>query len=44
MDLTEIGWVVVGWIRLAQTGTSVRLLWTWYWTFGYHKRSEISLL
>jgi hypothetical protein len=26
----------VGCIYLAQVGTSVELLWTWSWTFGFH--------
>jgi hypothetical protein len=26
----------VGWIGLAQ-GTGGELLWTWWWTFGFHK-------
>jgi hypothetical protein len=39
MDLREIGWDGVEWIELIwlRIGTSGGLLWTRYWTFGFHK-------
>jgi hypothetical protein len=33
----ETQWGGNDWINLAQDGTSVRLFWTQYWTFGFHR-------
>jgi hypothetical protein len=37
MDLREIGWDGMGWIDLAQDRDQWRLLWTRWWTVGFHK-------
>jgi len=41
MDLRETGWEGIDWLR---TGISGGLLWTWEWTFRFHKRWRISWL
>jgi len=44
MDVREIGWEGVHgsiWLRI---GTSGGILWTRSWTFGFHKRPEVSWL
>jgi hypothetical protein len=37
MDVREIGWGDMDWIDLVLIGTSGGLLWTRWWTFGFHK-------
>jgi len=42
MDLTVEGFVYVDWTHVAQVESSDELLWTWYWTFGFHKGRGVS--
>jgi hypothetical protein len=44
MDFREIGLEDVNWIYLAQDTNWWWILWTQYWTFGFHKRWGISWL
>jgi hypothetical protein len=42
MNFRDIVLEVVDWLHLAVEGTSGGVLWTRYWTFGFHDRREIS--
>jgi len=41
IDFTETGWENIDWINL-RTGTRGRFLWTWKWTFRFHKTNGTS--
>jgi len=41
MNLREIRWEGVDWMHLLRIMTVDGLLWTRWWTFGFHKRRRI---
>jgi hypothetical protein len=40
MYFREIGWGGIDWINLAKNRDSGGLLWSWLWTFGFHKMAR----